>query len=237
VHVRYRGPLGERDKDIPDLLPGRSETIELWPLSQGEIGRAADGFVDAVFEHGATLTAAESPLRREGYLERVLRGGYPEAVRRTDLGRGARFFESYVSDLISRDVRQVSEIERPADMRRLLNLVAASMATLAVTATFANHLRLPASTVERYLDLLELLYIVRRIPAWSTNLTTTITRLMLWTTAPLGTETSASPSRVRAAGARECRSDAPPHAPRSPQPLPQPAARPCRCRAGRHGRW
>lgn len=24
-------------RDIPDLLPGRSETIELWPLSQGEI--------------------------------------------------------------------------------------------------------------------------------------------------------------------------------------------------------
>lgn len=159
-------------RDIPDLLPGRSETIELWPLSQGEIGRAADGFVDAVFEHGATLAVAESPLHRGDYLERALRGGYPEAVRRTDLGRRARFFESYVSDLISRDVRQVSEIERPADMRRLLNLVAASMATLAVPAAFANHLRLPASTVKRYLDLLELLYVVRRIPAWSTNLTT-----------------------------------------------------------------
>lgn len=35
-------------RDIPDLLPGRSETIELWPLSQGEIDRTADGFVDAV---------------------------------------------------------------------------------------------------------------------------------------------------------------------------------------------
>lgn len=159
-------------QDIPDPLPGRSETIELWPLSQGEIDRTAAGFVDAVFEHGAELTVPESSLRREDYLERALRGGYPEAVRRTDLGRRARFFESYVSDLISRDVRQVSEIERPADMRRLLNLIAASMATLAVPAAFANHLRLPASTVKRYLDLLELLYVVRRIPAWSTNLTT-----------------------------------------------------------------
>lgn len=159
-------------RDIPDLLPGRSETIELWPLSQGEIDCTADGFIDAVFERGAELTVPESPLRREDYLERALRGGYPEAVRRTDLGRRARFFESYVSDLISRDVRQVSEIERPADMRRLLNLIAASMATLAIPAAFANHLRLPASTVKRYLDLLELLYVVRRIPAWSTNLTT-----------------------------------------------------------------
>jgi uncharacterized protein len=162
-------------RDIPDLLPGRSETIELWPLSQGEIDRTTEGFVDAVFEHGAEQMVAQttqSALHREDYLERALRGGYPEAVRRTDLGRRARFFESYVSDLISRDVRQVAEIERPADMRRLLNLISASVATLSIPAAFANRLRLPASTVKRYLDLLELLYVVRRIPAWSTNLTT-----------------------------------------------------------------
>jgi predicted AAA+ superfamily ATPase len=159
-------------RDIPDLLPGRVETIELWPLSQGEIDRTGDGFVDAVFTHGTALKVPESDLRREDYLERALRGGYPEAVRRRDLGRRARFFESYVSDLINRDVRQVSEIERPADLRRLLNLLAASMASLAVPAAFANQLQLPASTVKRYLDLLELLFVTRRIPAWSTNLTT-----------------------------------------------------------------
>lgn len=158
-------------KDIPDLLPGRSETIELWPLSQGEIERSSDGFVDAVFEHGAALPAQHSALRREDYVERALRGGYPEAVRRTDSGRRARFFESYISDLINRDIRQVSEIERPADMRRLLNVAGSSMAALAVPGNFANRLQLPASTVKRYLDLLELLFVVRRVPAWSTNLT------------------------------------------------------------------
>lgn len=158
--------------DIPDLLPGRSETIELWPLSQGEIDRSTDRFVDAVFEHGAGLPVPESDLRRDDYVDRALCGGYPEAVRRTDLGRRARFFESYIADLINRDVRQVTEIERPADMRRLLNLVAASMTSLAVPASFANHLQVPVSTVKRYLDLLELLFVVRRVPAWSTNLTT-----------------------------------------------------------------
>lgn len=159
-------------QEIPDLLPGRSETIELWPLSQGEIDRTSDRFIDAVFEYGAELPVADSDLRRDDYLARSLRGGYPEAVRRTDIGRRARFFESYISDLVSRDVRQVSQIERTADMRRLLNLVAASMATLAVPAAFANDLRFPATTVKRYLDLLELLFVIRRIPAWSTNLTT-----------------------------------------------------------------
>lgn len=157
---------------IPDLLPGRAETIELWPLSQGEIDRTSDAFVDRVFEQGAELSVPRSGLRRDDYLERALRGGYPEAVHRTDLRRRARLFDSYILDLINRDIRQVAEIERPADLRRLLNLVAGQMAGLAVAGRIASDLQLSASTAKRYLDLLDLLFVVRRIPAWSNNLTT-----------------------------------------------------------------
>ncbi len=159
-------------RDIPDLLPGRSETVELYPLSQGEIDRRPDGFVAAVLQHGVALRVPASDLRRDDYLERALRGGYPEAVRRTDTGRRARFFESYISDLVNRDVRQFTDIERPADMRRLVNLVAASTGSLAVPASMASRLQVPASTVKRYLDLLDLLFVTRRIPAWSSNLAT-----------------------------------------------------------------
>jgi uncharacterized protein len=159
-------------QEIPDLLPGRAETIELSPLSQGEIDRSPDGFVEALFRHGVNIRVPSSDLRRDDYLERALRGGYPEAVRRTDPGRQARFFESYITDLVNRDVRQLTEIERPADMRRLVNLVAAGTASLAVPAALASRLQVPASTVKRYLNLLDLLFITRRIPAWSTNLTT-----------------------------------------------------------------
>jgi predicted AAA+ superfamily ATPase len=161
--------------DIPDLLPGRTETIELSPLSQGEIDGSPDGFVEAVFRHGVNVRVPSSELRRDDYLERALRGGYPEAVRRSDPGRRARFYESYITDLVNRDVRQLTEIERPADMRRLVNLAAASTASLAVPAAFASRLQVPASTVKRYLNLLELLFITRQIPAWSTNLTTRAT--------------------------------------------------------------
>jgi predicted AAA+ superfamily ATPase len=156
---------------IPDLLPGRSETVELWPLSQGEIERTRDRFVEAVFEQGATLSVPSSAEGRADYVGRALRGGYPEAVRRVDLGRRARFFEAYLTDLINRDVRQVSDIERPADLRRLLNLLGAQTATLINASGTANALNLSANTVKRYIDLLEVVYLVRRIPAWSTNLT------------------------------------------------------------------
>ncbi|MGL5867181.1 MAG: ATP-binding protein [Dermatophilaceae bacterium] len=93
-------------------------------------------------------------------------------MRRADPGRRGRFFESYISDLIERDVRQVSEIERVADLRRLLGALGAQMASLVVPANLANSLTVPASTVKRYLDLLEVLFVIHRIPAWSTNRTT-----------------------------------------------------------------
>ncbi len=159
-------------RDIPDLLPGRSETVELSPLSQGEIDQHPDGFIDAVFQDGADVRVLPSDLRREDYLERALRGGYPEAVRRSDPGRRGRFFESYISDVINRDVRQLTEIERTGDMRRLVNLIAASTSTLANPSNIASRLQVPATTVKRYLDLLDLVFITRRVPAWSSNLAT-----------------------------------------------------------------
>ena len=36
-------------------LTGRSETIELSPLSQGKIDQVSDGFVEALFRHGVDL--------------------------------------------------------------------------------------------------------------------------------------------------------------------------------------
>jgi len=159
-------------RDLPDALPGRTETIELWPLSQGEIDSAADGLVDAVFRLDGNVRMPPCSLTKRDYVARALRGGYPEAVRRDPGRRRARFFDSYVTDLVSRDVQQISDIERPAEMRRLLSVVAARMGTLAVVQSMANDIALPRQTLSRYLDLLELIFVIKRIPAWSSNLTT-----------------------------------------------------------------
>jgi predicted AAA+ superfamily ATPase len=159
-------------RDLPDALPGRTETIELWPLSQGEIDSAPDGFVDSIFRHGPDIELPACQFSKRDYVARALRGGYPEAVRRDAGRRRERFFDSYITDLIARDVRQISDIERPAEMRRLLSVVAARMATLAVVQSIANDVALPRMTLSRYLDLLELIFVIRRIPAWSSNLTT-----------------------------------------------------------------
>ncbi|MGH3646553.1 MAG: ATP-binding protein [Micromonosporaceae bacterium] len=159
-------------RGLPDALPGRSETIELWPLSQGEIDGEPDGFVDAVFRLGADLRSTPSTLQRKDYLDRMSRGGYPEAVRRVAPRRRERFFESYVADLIARDVKQVADIERAADMRRLIALLAAQTSGLLNINRLASELSITAPTARKYLEILETIYLIRLVPGWSTNLTT-----------------------------------------------------------------
>ncbi|SPL92420.1 ATPase [[Actinomadura] parvosata subsp. kistnae] len=156
-------------KDLPDTLPGRMETIELWPFAQGEIDGTADRFVDAVFAEGPALRH-NSEVTRTEYAERLIRGGFPEAVARDNPRRRGRFFDSYLGDLIARDVRQLSEIERAPQMTALIRLLAARSGQLLVANALSAELGVSASTVIRYLALLEEVFLIKRIPAWSRNL-------------------------------------------------------------------
>jgi uncharacterized protein len=156
-------------RGLPDALVGRSETIELWPFSQGEMQGTLDSFVDNVFAEPTTSLVGD-PHSRDDYVSRAIRGGYPEAVNR-EPGRRQKFFASYVSDLIDRDVMQLSEIQRRPELHRLLNALAARMATLLKVETIASELMTPKSTIERYIALLEEVFVIKRIPAWSNSMT------------------------------------------------------------------
>jgi uncharacterized protein len=159
-------------KSLPDALVGRSETIELWPFSQREIqgeGSQRKHWVDEVFRDGPNFLGTGTTTRDE-YIARVLRGGFPEATKRSGKRRD-RFFEAYIRDLIDRDVVQLSEIERRADLLRLIRLLASRQATLLKIDELSSTLGLPARTLERYIGLLEQVFLLKRIPAWSSSST------------------------------------------------------------------
>jgi predicted AAA+ superfamily ATPase len=156
-------------RDLPDALPGRMEIVELWPFSQGELEGSPDTFVDAAFAQGPRLSRT-STLRKRDYLDRVERGGYPEAVRRTPRRRAA-FFDSYLTSLIERDVQQLSAIERRGELRRLLALLAGRSGGLLVPSTLATASGIPRTTLGRYLELLSAVFLIKQIPAWSSGQT------------------------------------------------------------------
>lgn len=163
-------------QSLPDALPGRSETIELWPLSQGEIDSEPDGFVNAAFGADAVLSVGVSRLRRSDYLARIARGGYPAAVARDAPRRRDRFFASYLNEIVVADIKQVADIERAADMRRLIALLAARCAGMINMAKLASELTITEPTVRRYIQILETIYLIQLIPAWSSGATKRVTR-------------------------------------------------------------
>ncbi|MBO3751310.1 ATP-binding protein [Streptosporangiaceae bacterium NEAU-GS5] len=155
-------------RGLPDTLPGRMETVELWPFAQSEIDGRPAGFIDAVFTTGPALRHT-SQLTRADYVDRLVRGGFPEAVARTNPRRRQRFFDSYVGDLINRDVMRLSEIERTAELRALIKSLAARSGQLLIVQALGRDLGLPGTTTTRFLALLEEVFLIKRIPAWSKN--------------------------------------------------------------------
>jgi len=162
-------------RDLPDTLPGRMETIELWPFSQGEIDSAPDGFVDEVFRRGPAIRH-ESTVTRAEYADRIVRGGLPEAVARTDPRRRGRFFDSYVQNLVDREVRQLVEIERAPQLTTLIRLLAARSGLLVAPGSLESELQISRPTIARYLQLLDEVFLIKRVPGWSRNLGTRVTR-------------------------------------------------------------
>jgi predicted AAA+ superfamily ATPase len=155
-------------KSLYDALPGRMEIIEVWPFSQGEIEGTADRFIDAAFAHGENLCHT-STLTKNDYFERVVRGGYPEAIERRPNRRNA-FFDSYIHQLIGKDISEISEIRKLSELRKLVNILAGYSGHVLNMSTITPDTEVTKTTVKQYLDILETIFIIHRIPAWSNNL-------------------------------------------------------------------
>lgn len=154
---------------IAESLAGRMEIITLWPLSQGELNNRRESFIEAVFSaHPARkLRAADSgtPIAT-----RLVRGGFPEASSRADEPRRQAWFASYVTSVLQRDVRDVSRIENLTALPRLLSLLAARTSGMLSAADISRTLGVPASTLGRYLTLLEATFLTAPVPAWTANI-------------------------------------------------------------------
>lgn len=151
---------------VAEALAGRIELLTLWPLSQGEIEGRLGGFVDAAFE-GHLPESVGPPVPRRELCEAIVRGGYPEARARASADRRDAWFRSYVSTVLSRDVRDLAAIEGLAELPHLMRLLAERTGGLLNYADISRSTALPQSTVKRYMTILEGLFLIRRIPPWA----------------------------------------------------------------------
>jgi predicted AAA+ superfamily ATPase len=154
---------------LAESLAGRIEIHRLWPRCQGELAGKDEGFIDAVFQ--AKFKSRGAPA--EGWpklVDRLARGGYPEMLNRTNPDRRRAWFGSYLTSILQRDVRDISNIRDLAKLPRLLTLVASRPAALLDYADLARGIGIPQTTLKRYMALLEATFLVQMLPAWFTNI-------------------------------------------------------------------
>ncbi|MDR0238926.1 MAG: ATP-binding protein, partial [Deltaproteobacteria bacterium] len=156
---------------IADSLAGRMEVLTLYPLSQGEIAGVREDCIRMLFQKDFQPgSAGARPLTKEALLEAIVLGGYPEVLSRSSPKRRAAWFDAYITTLVERDIRDIANIQDVSALLRLLRLLGARSGMLHNQSELSRSAGMPASTLSRYLPLLEALFLVWFLPAWSSNL-------------------------------------------------------------------
>lgn len=154
---------------IADSLAGRMEVLSLWPLSNAEIVDSPGlNRADALFL-GDWSALSVPPCERSELMGRLLVGGFADAVARTSPRRREAWFESYVQAILQRDVRDLANIEQLTEIPNLLHLLAMRSGTLLNFAELSRTAAIAQSTLKRYFALLEMLFLVVRLPSWERN--------------------------------------------------------------------
>lgn len=152
---------------LSESLVGRMEIKNLWPLSEGEIRGFKETFIDDLFSE-KTLPDCEMISEPE-LLTRLVQGGYPEAIQREKKARRNEWFESYVSTILQREVRDIASIEKISEIPLLLNLIATRTGATLNTSDLTRETSIPNTTLKRYLSLLEAVFLTVTIRPWYSN--------------------------------------------------------------------
>lgn len=152
---------------VADSLAGRMETLSLLPLSQSEIESHSPNWIDSVFAGG--ILHAGTPSLGEELVERVLRGGYPEAVSRISARRRVAWARQYIDAIIQRDVRDVAGIEKLDQLPRFLRALAQTAGQMCNYTQLGGQVGLDGKTAARYIGVFEQMYLLKRLDVWARN--------------------------------------------------------------------
>jgi len=152
---------------VADSLAGRMETLMLLPLSQSEIENRPANWIDRIFA-GDILTTDHPELGNK-LIERVLRGGYPEAVARPTEKRRTAWARQYIDAIIQRDVRDVAEIDKLDRLPRFLRALAQTAGQMCNYSEIGGQVGLDGKTVSRYISVFEQMYLLKRVDVWARN--------------------------------------------------------------------
>lgn len=152
---------------VADSLAGRIEIHHLWPLSQSEIKGKTSNFLETLVAKDLHFPNKKSDWKQ--IIQIIKTGGYPEAVRRETETRRAKWFESYIVAILQKDIRELANIEGLTQIPGILQLIATRVGSTVNLSDIARLSGVKNTTLQRYMALLEQVFLIIRIPAWTPN--------------------------------------------------------------------
>ena len=148
---------------------GRLIRVRMYGLTRGEAeGSIAYNPIDALYAPEPPSFAA-STLSRSDYLDLIVAGRFPAVMAHTVRNR-SRWFEAYAEQLAERDAPQITGASpRPQKLRHMLRSCAARTGRELNMEAAARDAGVSRPTADAYIQILEDLSIIARIPPWHTN--------------------------------------------------------------------
>jgi len=153
---------------VRESLAGRIEVVPLYPLSRAEVlGSEPPEFLAQAFS--GEVTPPRERLIGDDLVAVVLTGGYPEVIARGSERRRRDWCRAYLEAIVERDVPDIAALEKAGQMPRLLEVLASQAGQLTNMSAVGGRLGLDHKTADRYLAVLEQLFLVRRLRPWFRN--------------------------------------------------------------------
>jgi predicted AAA+ superfamily ATPase len=117
-------------------------------------------------------------LQPDQALQRLMsRGGFPEPFLADDDAQADRWRHQYITDLVREDVLEFSRVQEIGTMRLFLDLLRERVGSPLSLASIARDLAVSPTTLKRYLDILQALFIVFTVPPWHRNVARAIQQM------------------------------------------------------------
>jgi uncharacterized protein len=152
---------------LADSLAGRMEIYDLWPLSQDEIRGEKSNFLDVLLSPNDRFQDVATEWKE--IAETLSKGGYPESLSRKTFERRVDWFESYVRSILQKDIHELTKIEGLREIPDILRMIALRVGSTLNMTSISGQVGVKHTTFRRYLTLLQNIFLLTQLPAWTTN--------------------------------------------------------------------
>lgn len=152
---------------VADSLAGRMETIRMLPLARAEVEGVTSTFLHRLFE--GKLQGDQNAIVGDDLVKLVLLGGFPEAIARESERRRQDWARSYLTSVLTRDLRDIADVEKLTELPKFVRLLAEHSGQLVNYSQFGSSINVSHKTGQRYVGLLEQVFLIATVQPWYTN--------------------------------------------------------------------